>query len=83
MAVNDRGEVYAWGSSQFGQLGLNHTKQISQTPGKITALTGVDIVQVACGNQFTVFLSSQGRMYTCGRARYGQLGHGVEVYEDT
>lgn len=34
------------------------------------------ICQVACGEDFTVFLTLDGGVFTCGSGRYGQLGHG-------
>lgn len=32
--------------------------------------------QVATGHNFTMFLTRQGRVFTCGTNTYGQLGHG-------
>lgn len=36
----------------------------------------IQICQVACGEDFTVFLTLDGGVFTCGSGRYGQLGHG-------
>lgn len=37
------------------------------------------LYQVAAGLHFTVFLSREGRAYTCGSNTHGQLGHGDTV----
>ena len=36
------------------------------------------VFQVAMSKYHTVFLSSDGRVYTCGHGRGGRLGHGNE-----
>lgn len=36
----------------------------------------MNVSQVAAGLNFTVFLTRQGHVYTCGTNTHGQLGHG-------
>lgn len=36
----------------------------------------LNLFQVAAGHNFTVFLTKQGQVYTCGANAHGQLGHG-------
>lgn len=36
----------------------------------------VNFLQVSVGHNFSVFLTRQGQVYTCGANTYGQLGHG-------
>lgn len=36
----------------------------------------MDLFQVATGLSFTIFLTRQGHVYTCGANSHGQLGHG-------
>lgn len=36
----------------------------------------INLLQVAAGLSFTVFLTSHGNVYTCGTNAHGQLGHG-------
>ena len=33
-------------------------------------------VQIACGEDFTMALSTEGHLYSCGSSQYGQLGNG-------
>lgn len=32
---------------------------------------------IACGEDFTVFLTLDGGVFTCGTGEYGQTGHGT------
>ena len=39
------------------------------TPQRVDSLGGISIKKVCCGAQFTVFLASDGRVFTCGLDR--------------
>uniref|UniRef100_A0A667YA18 RCC1 and BTB domain containing protein 2 n=1 Tax=Myripristis murdjan TaxID=586833 RepID=A0A667YA18_9TELE len=75
MAVLDNGEIYGWGYNCNGQLGLGNNGN-QQTPCRIAALQGVNIVQVACGYAHTLALTDEGFVYAWGANSYGQLGTG-------
>uniref|UniRef100_A0A672ZPG7 RCC1 and BTB domain-containing protein 2-like n=1 Tax=Sphaeramia orbicularis TaxID=375764 RepID=A0A672ZPG7_9TELE len=75
MAVLDNGEIYGWGYNCNGQLGLGNNGN-QQTPCRIAALQGVNIVQVACGYAHTLALTDEGLVYAWGANSYGQLGTG-------
>ncbi|KMZ09796.1 uncharacterized protein Dsimw501_GD15825 [Drosophila simulans] len=65
------GEVYTFGSNQYGQLGSGDLQPVSgpvrvQVPGAIS--------QVAAGSNHTVLLTSKGMVYTFGNYQKGQLG---------
>uniref|UniRef100_A0AAR2LBV3 BTB domain-containing protein n=1 Tax=Pygocentrus nattereri TaxID=42514 RepID=A0AAR2LBV3_PYGNA len=75
MAVLDNGETYGWGYNCNGQLGLGNNGN-QQTPCRIAALQGVNIVQVACGYAHTLALTDEGFVYAWGANSYGQLGTG-------
>ncbi|XP_076290430.1 RCC1 and BTB domain containing protein claret [Lasioglossum baleicum] len=75
LAVTNNG-VYAWGSSQFGQLGLGKVLQ-SSTPELVTALAQEIIVDAVAGQYHSVALTSDGRVFTWGWGVHGQLGHGT------
>lgn len=74
LAVTNNG-VYAWGSSQFGQLGLGKILQCS-TPELITSLAQEVIIDAVAGQYHSVALTSDGRVFTWGWGVHGQLGHG-------
>ena len=70
--TND-GKVYSCGWNGNGQLGLgNSTNQ--PTPQPISTLNSLTISAIACGEYHTVFLTNDGKVYSCGRNLYGQLG---------
>ena len=45
-------------------------------PRVVTSMAGTRVTQVACGANHTVAVSETGGLWTCGRGRHGQLGHG-------
>lgn len=65
------GEVYTFGSNQFGQLGTGDMQPISG-PVRIN-VTG-NVCQVAAGSNHTVLLTYKGLVYTFGNFQKGQLG---------
>ncbi|XP_075226553.1 putative E3 ubiquitin-protein ligase HERC1 isoform X4 [Lycorma delicatula] len=60
--------VWVFGDGDYGKLGLGHCN-IKTTPQRVEALSGELIKKVCCGTQFTVFLTSEGQVYTCGMDR--------------
>lgn len=88
LAVDQDGEVWAWGWSEFGVMGngtdgcynqkdgaVKLTYEIQSTPRAILKLKGHKMVQVACGNQHCAAVESDGMCYTWGSGGYGRLGH--------
>lgn len=63
--LSDGQVVWSFGDGDYGKLGLGHinTKAV---PIKVDTLSGMGIKKVQCGTQFTVFLTTDGRVLTCG-----------------
>ncbi|XP_024872319.1 uncharacterized protein LOC112454915 [Temnothorax curvispinosus] len=74
LAVTNNG-IYAWGASQFGQLGLGKVLQCS-SPELITSLAQEIIIDAVAGQYHSVALTADGRIFTWGWGVHGQLGHG-------
>lgn len=74
-AVGEDGKLYGWGHNALGQLGLGNDVTNKATP-VILALDGANIVAIDSGHGHTVALMKDGRIYTFGDNRYGQLGDG-------
>ena len=73
LAINSKGELYAWGDNIDGQLGLGHnTSQIS--PQRVG--TDSNWVKVVAGKEYSIAINSKGYLFTFGNNRYGQLGNG-------
>ena len=71
LALCGQGNVYSWGSNQYGQLGHQRNRYDSQPallemPEKITA--------VAAGTHFSLALTESGNVYAWGWNGFGQLG---------
>jgi hypothetical protein len=75
MAVSERGELYGWGYNDKYQLGLRH-RYNQERPQLIKDLCHETIIQVACGQQHTLALTKNGKVYSWGLGVFGQLGHG-------
>ncbi|KAF7384056.1 hypothetical protein HZH68_014813 [Vespula germanica] len=80
IAITKSGAVFGWGKNVFGQLGLNDT-QIRYLPCQLRTLRNAKVCYAACGEEFSVFLTMDGGVFTCGAGMYGQLGHGSHSNE--
>ncbi|KAK3558768.1 hypothetical protein QTP86_028769 [Hemibagrus guttatus] len=71
--ITESGELLVCGQNRKGQLGLGHvsevmTFQLCQLPVSRT------VQQVSCGWDFTIILTDDGQVLTCGSNAFGQLG---------
>lgn len=75
------GDAYAFGLNKAGQLGTGACKvsktskddEVLETPQKC-AVAGV--VSVACGLDFSCWVTNEGELLTAGHPQHGVLGHG-------
>eukprot|EP00937_MAST-01D_sp_MAST-1D-sp2_P006793 g6793.t1 len=78
VAVTEAGEVYSWGQGHEGALG-HGVKTNESRPRLVEGLKGKRVVDVACGREFTLALTSAGELWSWGGNDYGQLGQGHSV----
>ncbi|KAB0381680.1 hypothetical protein FD755_003597, partial [Muntiacus reevesi] len=78
LALNDKGQVYAWGLDSDGQLGLLGSEECIRVPRNIKSLSDIQIVQVACGYYHSLALSKASEVFCWGQNKYGQLGLGID-----
>lgn len=71
VVLTQNGEVFTFGSNQYGQLG---TGDLLPYIGPVLVKLNSFIVQVAAGSNHSVLLSSRGVIYTFGNHSKGQLG---------
>ncbi|WCJ32161.1 Regulator of chromosome condensation (RCC1) family protein [Euphorbia peplus] len=83
--VLESGEVFTSGGNSSFCCGHRDTSPLSPIfrPRLVEALKGIPCKQVGAGLNFTVFLSRQGHVYSCGTNTHGELGHGDTVDRPT
>ena len=74
LATTTNYQVFGWGDNDYGQLGLNapllSDKPLAQAE-VISLLANREIVMTACGKAHSLFLTKEGRMYSCGFNEFG------------
>ena len=73
-AVSTTGEVYTWGCGTA--LGLGSIESRDRPHLVKGLLTSLKCVSVACGQSFTLALTSAGHVYAWGKWANGRLGLG-------
>jgi len=61
-AVTSNGELFTWG------MNIDHEPKLE------TSLLHTKIVEVACGQNYTLALDEEGRVYSMGKGKTGVLG---------
>ncbi|XP_051152164.1 ultraviolet-B receptor UVR8 [Andrographis paniculata] len=74
--VTQSGQVFTCGDNSSFCCGHRDTVRPIFRPKLVEAMKNIPCKQVAAGLSFTMFLTSQGHVYTCGINTHGQLGHG-------
>ncbi|KAE9594430.1 hypothetical protein Lal_00001349 [Lupinus albus] len=68
------GKLFTWGDGDEGRLG--HADNRSKLmPTCVSQLVDYDFVQVSCGRMLTVALTTMGKVFAMGSAKFGQLGN--------
>ena len=72
---NNKGEIFSCGNNPSGKCGLGHFKHPQITPSLILNLPS-NIVHFVCGGSQSLFLDSEGNVFSVGHNGFGQLGLG-------
>ena len=90
IALDNEGKVYTWGSNSYGKLGDGSDEHQRNIPICISNLEndlkGKNIVEIYLSYVWStiVALDSEGKVYTWGYNKYGQIGDGSDVeYRNT
>ncbi|KAL1660141.1 regulator of chromosome condensation 1/beta-lactamase-inhibitor protein II [Schizophyllum commune] len=81
-AVTEKGDVYGWGLNTMGQTGTGYYRPSDSEvvlPKPVIGLhpddlDGARVIKIVGGEHHTLFLTSDGRVFACGRSNVGQLG---------
>ena len=85
LALTDTCNVWAWGSAEFGKLGLGDVSSLptdshglvhAPLPMHIEDLHRKHVVQLAAGATHSLAVTRDGVVYSWGSSEYGKLGHG-------
>ncbi|XP_018308499.1 RCC1 and BTB domain-containing protein 1 [Mycetomoellerius zeteki] len=82
LALTKEGEIYSWGCNDRGQLGTEKSAQVItpilvQIPVPEDSLSMKRIIDIACGINYSVALTEDGKIYTWGDNHYYQLGGSI------
>ena len=78
---NNKGEIFSCGQNQLGECGLGHFNSPQITPSLIPNAPE-NIVQFVSGHCQSLFLDSEGNVYSVGDNQYGSLGLGHNVNQN-
>ena len=76
LLVRADGRVDACGRGLQGQLGLGADIRDRASPVRVGALEQETIGEACAGQTHSLFVTANGRVYSCGRCEMGGLGHG-------
>ncbi|CAB3387466.1 Hypothetical predicted protein [Cloeon dipterum] len=74
VALLDSGEVLAWGSNNDDDIGDD--VRVLRIPRKVPGLYGIKITRIMSGANHALALSNDGKVYSWGWNKYGELGNG-------
>ncbi|MDR0664937.1 MAG: hypothetical protein LBF86_05385 [Helicobacteraceae bacterium] len=72
LALDDKGGVFSSGANDEGQLGEGDRDRATFT--LVRSLSARTIVKIAAGENFSLALDSEGKIWAVGSNEYGQLG---------
>eukprot|EP01035_Chromulina_nebulosa_P021231 gene21231-27507_t len=95
LAIDDHGNMFAWGQNFERQLGLYNKPQsqlqsrghcviedMLYTPRLLPICVNQPIMKVACGPNFSICITESGKIYSWGAGECGQLGTGRCTYKE-
>jgi hypothetical protein len=73
-----KGEVYAWGRGEQGQLGLPHALGAA-SPQLLSTFVGKNIIEISAGESHSAAVTDDGGLYMWGSNEQGQCGIGKGI----
>ncbi|XP_047520237.1 RCC1-like G exchanging factor-like protein isoform X1 [Pieris napi] len=79
LALNDKGEIFGWGNSEYGQIPMSSKQQqVNMSYALVNFTKGLGkIVDIAAGGSFCLICNDQGDVFVWG---FGLLGLGPNVH---
>jgi alpha-tubulin suppressor-like RCC1 family protein len=87
LVATSSGQLYAFGSNYYGELGST-TNNLASSPNPTPTLVGLageigTVTQIAAGQDDSLVATSSGQLYAFGDSHYGQLGSATNDSTDT
>lgn len=85
-ALDNKGQVWAWGRNQSANLGQGTTSAstvVQSTPLRVPMPDGAKIVSIASGKDHVLALTKAGKVYAWGLNASSQVGFNGYKYKDT
>ncbi|EGR28884.1 hypothetical protein IMG5_167380, partial [Ichthyophthirius multifiliis] len=84
MSIDTKGNVFSWGSGEFGRLGYEKDVKYQKYPKIIEtfSIQNIIVTKIALGTHHSAACTNQGKLYTWGQGVNGQLGHGSNQNEE-
>jgi alpha-tubulin suppressor-like RCC1 family protein len=80
IALDSDGNVWAWGSNFYGELGNENVEEESHTPVQVESLENIDFI--AAGGNHNIAIKN-GTVWTWGWNGHGQLGNNTDENSHT
>ncbi|MBO3751826.1 PASTA domain-containing protein [Streptosporangiaceae bacterium NEAU-GS5] len=77
LIVGQDGTLWGWGRNLHGQLGIGQTDTIIRPDTALVRIPLTGVVEAAAGDSFSVALTSDGKVWTWGDGRRGEIGDGT------
>jgi len=68
--------IFATGTNHRHQLGFHLEPRVQRVPSPMLTMEGITISSIASHESHSLFLTQEGRIWTCGSGFCGILGHG-------
>jgi len=75
IVLTDEGQVYTFGSNEFGQIGCGGDCEKQLTPYRVKGFNGEKVKTIACGSYHLMAITESGKLFSWGLNDYGQLGY--------
>ena len=81
-AIDNNNELYVWGKNTNGQLGINSVTNAFE-PKLLDKILNQKWIDVAGGQNHSLFLTENNEIYSCGNNEYSQLGNKTKSNTNT
>lgn len=78
LAIDDHGQIWSWESRGLDQISQGSITD-SALPVKVHTPDAIRFTAISAGRTFSLALDDQGRVWSWGTNRYGQLGNGTTL----